>query len=401
MAFTRLLKWWQPHVPSQQSRRRPRPFRPAVESLEAREVLSTFLVLNTNDSGAGSLRAAITRVNQDVGNPGMDEIDFRLSGTTAHTINLRTPLPALTHSVYVNGDSQPGFAGKPVIALNGSGILGGGDGFVIKPSGSANPFTVEIEALGLTGFGDGITLLASSRSAGTNVQLVNNAITAKSGGDGILVNAGTSSTTVLFAGNVINTVGGGDGITAYTGGNSTAYTFTNNTVTCKGGGDGIHILGGGASNTLNLVGNSLVVHNGGDALLVGVSNLSPTIVTVTNNVLNTSGLGIGLSLTGGSVFQAVVQGNNFSSNLIGVAVYGNGTTAGRVDLGGGALGSAGGNNFRSFAAATAESYAIGLFGVAPGYTLKAQMNLFSVPPTSAIADGSHTPDAGGSGSILV
>jgi hypothetical protein len=369
--------------------------------LEAREVLSTFLVVNTNDSGPGSLRAAIAKVNQDVSNPGMDEIDFKLSGTGAHTINLKTPLPAITHSVYVNGDSQAGFVGKPVIALNGSGIVGGGDGFVIKPAGTANPFTVEIEALGLTGFGDGITLLGSSKSGATNVQLVNDAITAKSGGDGILVNAGMSSTTVLFAGNVINTVGGGDGITAYTGGNSTAYTFTNNTITSLGGGDGIHVLGGGSSNTLTLVGNSVVVHNGGDAFLMEVSNSSPTTATITNNVFNTSGLGIGLSLTGGSVLQAVVQGNNFSNNLIGVAVYGNGTTAGRVDLGGGPLGSTGGNNFRSFGTATPESYAIGLFGVAPGYSLKAQSNLFSVPPTSAIADGSHNTDAGGSGSIVV
>jgi hypothetical protein len=331
----------------------------------------------------------------------MDEIDFKLSGTASHTINLKTALPALTHSVYLNGDSQSGFAGSPVIRLNGSGITGDVDGLVIKPTGSANPFTVEIEALGFTGFNDAIRLLASLRSAGTNLQLVNNAITPKSGGDGIHVNAGTLSTTALIAGNVINTVGGGDAITANTGGNSTAFTFTNNAVTCFGGGDGIHILGGGSSNTLTLVGNTLVVHNGGDALLVGVNNSSPTTATITNNVFNTSSLGTGLSLTGGAVLQAAVQGNNFSNNLIGVAVYGNSTTAGRVDLGGGALGSTGGNDFRSFGAATAESYAIGLFGVAPSYRLKAQMNLFNVTPSSAIADGSHNLDAGANGSVLL
>jgi hypothetical protein len=72
-----------------------------------------------------------------------------------------------------------------------------------------------------------------------------------------------------------------------------------------------------------------------------------------------------------------------------------------VDLGGGSLGNTGGNDFRSFTTATATSYAIGLFNVASTYSLDAKSNLFSVgDPTTVIADGSHDPAAGGSGTIV-
>jgi hypothetical protein len=83
-------------------------------------------------------------------------------------------------------------------------------------------------------------------------------------------------------------------------------------------------------------------------------------------------------------------------------VFGNGTTAGVIDLGGGSLGSKGGNDFTSFSTANDNSYAIGLFNVSSGYTMQALGNVFRVAdPTQVIADGTHDPGAGGSGKINV
>src|SRR5436309_2128231 len=48
-------------------RKAPRRARLAVEVLEDRTVPSTFTVLNTNDSGAGSLRAAVISANANAG----------------------------------------------------------------------------------------------------------------------------------------------------------------------------------------------------------------------------------------------------------------------------------------------------------------------------------------------
>jgi hypothetical protein len=64
--------------------------------LAARSVqAATFSVTNTNDSGAGSLRQAITDANS---NPGADTINISATGT----INLQSPLPNLS-SMEMNG----------------------------------------------------------------------------------------------------------------------------------------------------------------------------------------------------------------------------------------------------------------------------------------------------------
>src|SRR5258708_7190608 len=78
----------------------------AIESLETRLVPSTFMVTNVNDSGAGSLRAAIMAVNQDV-NPATDTIKFAIGSGGAQTIMPLSSLPTVTHPVIINGATQP------------------------------------------------------------------------------------------------------------------------------------------------------------------------------------------------------------------------------------------------------------------------------------------------------
>ncbi|HNB51831.1 MAG TPA: hypothetical protein PK530_07805, partial [Anaerolineales bacterium] len=51
---------------------------------------ANFTVINTNDSGAGSLRQAILNANS---NPGPDTIDFNIPGGGVHTISPVTNLP--------------------------------------------------------------------------------------------------------------------------------------------------------------------------------------------------------------------------------------------------------------------------------------------------------------------
>src|SRR5579871_1733684 len=71
------------------------------------------LVTNTQDSGPGSLRNAITCANS---HPGRDTISFAVSGT----INLASPLPPITDPVVIDGDTAPGYSGQPLIELNGA-----------------------------------------------------------------------------------------------------------------------------------------------------------------------------------------------------------------------------------------------------------------------------------------
>src|ERR1039457_4729828 len=78
---------------------------------------ATLPVSNANDSGAGSLRQAILDANAT---SGLDTIIFQIPGSGVHTIVLLAALPAITDPVVIDGTTQPGYAGTPLIELNGT-----------------------------------------------------------------------------------------------------------------------------------------------------------------------------------------------------------------------------------------------------------------------------------------
>jgi hypothetical protein len=79
-----------------------------VERLEDRMLLSTLVVTNTLDSGAGSLRQVIIDLNADTTNQATDTINFAIPGAGVHTIRPLTDLPTMAHPVFIDGYSQPG-----------------------------------------------------------------------------------------------------------------------------------------------------------------------------------------------------------------------------------------------------------------------------------------------------
>src|SRR5687767_588042 len=90
--------------------------RQAVEPLEGRWLLAAeFLVTTTANAGAGSLRQAIIDANDTAG---ADVIKFQIEGAE-RTIRPTSALPTVTDPVTIDGTSQPGFAGTPVIILDG------------------------------------------------------------------------------------------------------------------------------------------------------------------------------------------------------------------------------------------------------------------------------------------
>jgi trimeric autotransporter adhesin len=78
--------------------------------LASQAVAATYTVTNLNDSGSGSLRAAILAANANRGST----VAFEISGT----INLSTPLPGITNQMTIDGTTAPGFLGKPVVSVN-------------------------------------------------------------------------------------------------------------------------------------------------------------------------------------------------------------------------------------------------------------------------------------------
>jgi hypothetical protein len=92
--------------------------------------LATFVVTNTDDSGAGSLRQAIDDAN---GNPGADTITFAIGAVgSQQTISPTSFLPFITDTVTIDGWSQggAGYSGPPLIAIDGA-LAGEVDGLTL------------------------------------------------------------------------------------------------------------------------------------------------------------------------------------------------------------------------------------------------------------------------------
>src|SRR6476661_9463090 len=83
---------------------------------------ATFTVTKTADTNDNvcdadcSLREAIIAANN---NPGQDTIAFSI-GSGPKTISPTSALPTISESVIIDGTTQPGFAGSPIIELDGS-----------------------------------------------------------------------------------------------------------------------------------------------------------------------------------------------------------------------------------------------------------------------------------------
>jgi titin len=103
-----------------------RPYRPRLEALEERRVPTTFLVINSNDSGEGSLRQAILDANN---NPGPDTINFAI-GPGVQVITTLSPLPAITDAVDLDATTMQG----QQIQLDSRGLPMSGTGLIVLAS---------------------------------------------------------------------------------------------------------------------------------------------------------------------------------------------------------------------------------------------------------------------------
>jgi len=181
--------------------------RPRLESLEGRQLLATFVVNSAADTqgvpGSFTLRDAIIASNTNPLNE-TNLIKFAI-GAGAQTITLLQPLPPVTQPVIIDGTSQGGYAGKPLITLT-PGAAFPGDALDVYAG-----FT-QIRGFNIQGFkGNGIVLAANGSDqvqdcyigtslAGTSA--------APNTGNGVLV-SGSSTNTIT---NDIVSGNGGDGI---------------------------------------------------------------------------------------------------------------------------------------------------------------------------------------------
>ncbi len=309
--FSQLAGLWS--VMSRRDRRRPmlRSLRAKLrfEALEERVVLATtFGVTTTADSGMGSLRQAILDANIT---SGADTITFNIPGAGPYTLQPLSALPTITDPVVIDGTTQPGFAGFPIIELNGSTAVNG----LTLTSGDST-----IKGLVINHFGNhGILITGSDANrnviTGNFIGTSTSGLVAMGNGLGIEISNGASYNTVggltPDAGNLIsgNT---GNGILLYgkdtlgnkIQGNTVGLAFGGNTVLGNGG-NGVEIVG-----VPDLRGSGVT---GPADTLIGGSTISE------RNIISANG-GTGLRLGAGPTY---VRGNYIGTDATGMQNRGN------------------------------------------------------------------------------
>jgi len=124
---------------------------------------SPCVVVNNNDDGPGSLRAAIEKANSETGsNDIIFNIPEEIEADDEYEINLFTPLPIITEEVYIQGASQQIFNGTLELVEVSGNFIRDTIGIYI---GSSN--NVKVEKLKFSGLSRGIQTTGSA----TNVQV--------------------------------------------------------------------------------------------------------------------------------------------------------------------------------------------------------------------------------------
>lgn len=254
---------------------------------------ATFTVTNTNNSGAGSLRQAILDANAA---SGPDTIKFAV-GSGSVLIQPTSALPKITSPVVIDGTTQPGYAGQPLVQLDGTLAGAGVNGLHISAGDST------VRALAINRFaGNGILMDTGggNKIKGCHIGSVTNG---GNKGDGIFI----SSTS-------LNTIGG--------------TLNADRNVISGNGGSGVFIVGGAANSIIgNYIGTDASgngdVGNGHSGVFIGGKSN-------TNNIGSASaGAGAGNVISGndqaGISLENAGVGNVILRNYIGTDA--NGDTA--------------------------------------------------------------------------
>lgn len=254
------------------------------EPLEGRSLLSTYSVTNLNDSGAGSLRQAITDSNAAAG---ADVVNFQ-AGLTG-TLTLTSGQLSISDSLKINGP------GASLLTVDGNGasrvfqytggtctlsgltITGGnatGDGGGVQNNGA----TLTLDRLVISDnssstTGGGVRVLAGATTI-TNSSITGNH--AATGGGGIYLSDVVTLSNSTLSGNTAGTNGGG--LTA-----TDALTVKNTTISgnsASGSGGGIQITASGSVTAHNstISGNSAGT-SGGGINIVGTATAVSTIIS--------------------------------------------------------------------------------------------------------------------------
>jgi len=264
----------------------------------------TTNVTTTADSGPGSLRQALLDANDS---PGENLVVFNIPGPGPHIINLESALPEITSPVIINGWSQPGFAGLPLVTITGAGLTNAIDGLVLHAADNT------VRGLVLNGFATAIKILGQ----GNNV-IQGNFIGTDASGVAAAPNSGDG----IYIASARNVIGG-------------STNWAPNVIAANGG-SGIHIAGPGATNNFvrgNYIGIGsdfvTALGNGGDGVRLengaARNSIGGAGLNSGNGIANNASNGVSLLPTAG-IGNGIYGNSIFDNNLLGIDLNADGVT---------------------------------------------------------------------------
>jgi uncharacterized repeat protein (TIGR01451 family) len=266
---------------------------------------AVFQVLNIEDAGGFSLREAITMANAT---PGPDDIIFNIVGPS-RTIQLLSPLPAITDPLTIDATTQPGFTGLPIVELNYTAAGVAQAGLVINTNTCTIRGLVINRVQGLVPGGDGIQINNSSE-----ITIEGNFIGTNAAGNAASPNAG-------FGINITNSDSSIIGGTISQARNVISGNLTG----------GINIMGS-LANLITVQGNFIGPNAAGTASISTADGVSISALAMNITIGGTTTAE--RNLISGNLSGVVISasGNLVQGNFIGVDVTGNGDL-GNTDVG--------------------------------------------------------------------
>jgi CSLREA domain-containing protein len=265
-----------------------------------------FTVTTTHDSGPGSLRQAILDANSI---PGADSINFNIGSGGVQTIVLLSALPIVADTLEIDGTTQPGYAGSPIIELSGHPVVKfAGSGLRIAASDTT------VRGLAINQFtAAGIEVSANGLQVPSGVRIEDNFI-------------GTDVTGTLPRGNrdgIFITAGAGH----YLGGNLISGNVSFGVAVLPPSGPPVvnnlvvegNLIGTDVTGTLALGNDFGLIVRGATGLRVG-----GTTPAARNVISGNRRDGIQMLHGGSPVVDAVVEGNFIGTDVSGTLALGNG-----------------------------------------------------------------------------
>jgi streptogramin lyase len=276
-------------------------------------VPQTYVVTTTADSAPGSLRQAILNANA---NGGADTIKFNIPGSGVQVIQPASALPVITSPVLIDGTSQPGYAGTPLIELDGRQAGPSVSGLVITAGNTT------VQGLDIARFtSDGVDLVGSSNCIiqgnyiGTDPT---GTIALGNGQQGVAIYNGAASNRIGTNGDGNNDSGERNVISGNAGvGVVIAGSGTNQNIVA---GD---YIGTDAAGTRALAnGTGINIFGGAQANRIGVYDRDRVPLDDRNLISGNSGAGLYITDTGTT--QNVIAGNYIGTDVSGTKALGNG-----------------------------------------------------------------------------